>query len=296
MGRLIRGTSKNARFIIVDSTDVIQECLNIHHCSPTAIDAFGRVLTAGIIMGSNLKGDDLLTIRTDSDGPIKTILVTSDAHGGVKGYVANPQAEVPLRENGKRNVPELMGRGTIKIIKDMGLREPYVGISELVSGGIAEDLAYYYYTSEQTPTVLALGVELEDEKTIKKAGGYMIQLLPGADESFISFLEEKIKAIRNITELLIGKMSLEDIAKLLYDDMSTEEDTLVEEYQILQEEKVQYFCNCNKNKFHRGLLTLGKDELSKIFKEETKLEVECHFCKKKHSFLEDDFNEFLEEK
>ena len=296
MGRIIRGISKNARFIIVDSTDVMQEALNIHQCTPTTMDAFGRMLTAGIIMGSDLKGDDLLTIRTDTDGPVKNIIVTSDAHGGVKGYVANPLADVSLKENGKRNVPALVGSGTLKIIKDMGLREPYVGISEIVSGGIAEDLAYYYYTSEQTPTVLALGVDFTDEKTIKKAGGYMIQLLPDADEGFITFLEEKIKAIRDITELLSGGLSLEDIAKLIYDDMSTEDDTPIEEYQVLEEETIQYNCNCNKDKFYRGLLTLGKEELTKIFKEEEKLEVECHFCKKKYDFTEDDFKEILEEK
>lgn len=296
MGRLIRGISKSARFIIVDSTDVVQTAQEMHKCSPTTIDVFGRMLTAGLIMGSNLKGDDLLSIRIDTDGILKHILVTADGKGGVKGYVLDPDAEIEPKEDGKRNLPGLIGKGTIKIIKDMGLKEPYIGISEIVSGGIAEDLAYYYYTSEQTPTVLALGIILTEDNKIKTAGGYMIQLLPGAEDSFITFLEEKVRAMHDIGEILKNGMSLEEIVKLIYDDMSTEEDVPIESYEILEEEKVEYACNCNKDKFYRGLITLGKDELEKIFDIEKSIDVECHFCKKKYSFTKEDFNEVLEEK
>ncbi len=251
MSRIIRGVSKNARFFLVDTTDIVQEALNIHKCSPTAIDAFGRLLTAGVIMGSTLKGNDVLTLRTDTDGLLNNMVVTATADGGVKGYLSNPSADVPLRDDGKSNVGALVGRGTMKIIKDMGLntatadggvkgylsnpsadvplrddgksnvgalvgrgtmkiikdmglKEPYVGISTVDTGEIAQDLAYYFYNSEQTPTVIALGVKLKDENTVACAGGYMLQLLPDAEDEFITALENKIQAIRPMTELMMG--------------------------------------------------------------------------------------------
>lgn len=221
MSKIIRGVSKNARFFLVDSTNIVQEALDIHKCSPTAIDAFGRLLTAGVMMGSTLKGKDLLTLRTDTDGPLDNMVVTADSDGGVKGYVSNPLADVVLTDNGKSNVGALIGKGMLRIIKDMGLKEPYVGMSPIDSGEIAQDLAYYFFNSDQTPTVIALGVKLKDEKTVACAGGYMIQLLPGAEECFIGALEEKIQAIRPMTELMMGGMDLKRILKLLYEDMSS---------------------------------------------------------------------------
>lgn len=294
MGKLIRGASKNARFFVVDSTDVVQEALNIHKCSPTAIDAFGRLLTAGIIMGSTLKGNDILTLRTDTDGILNNMVVTADSNGGVKGYLSNPSADIPLKDNGKSDVGRLVGKGFLKIIKDMGLKEPYVGLSEMNSGEIAQDIAYYYYNSEQTPTVIALGVKLKDEHTVEYAGGYMIQLLPGAEELFIDALEQKIQAIRPMTELMAGGMSIERIAKLLYEDMNSEDpDKLVEDYKILEEKDVEYSCNCSADKFYRGLITLGKDELKSIFDEKDEIETQCHFCDKKYKFTKKDFEDIL---
>lgn len=294
MGKLIRGVSKNARFFVVDSTDVVQKALDIHKCSPTAIDAFGRLLTAGIIMGSTLKGTDILTLRSDTDGQLNNMVVTADSNGGVKGYLSNPTADVPLKDNGKSDVAGLVGKGILKIIKDMGLKEPYVGLSEIKSGEIAQDIAYYYYNSEQTPTVIALGVKLKDEKTIAYAGGYMVQLLPDAEDSFIDALEEKIQAIRPMTELMAGGMDIKRIAKLLYEDMHSENnDKLVEEYEILEEKDVEYSCNCSADKFHRGLITLGKEQLEDIFKEKDDIEAQCHFCGKKYQFTKKDFEDIL---
>jgi len=291
MSRIIRGVSKNARFFLVDTTDIVQEALNIHKCSPTAIDAFGRLLTAGVIMGSTLKGNDVLTLRTDTDGLLNNMVVTATADGGVKGYVSNPSADVPLRDDGKSNVGVLVGRGTMKIIKDMGLKEPYVGISTVDTGEIAQDLAYYFYNSEQTPTVIALGVKLKDANTVTCAGGYMLQLLPDAEDEFITALENKIQAIRPMTELMMGGMDLERILKLLYEDMNSEDnEKLVESYEVLEEKEVSYKCDCNKDKFYKGLITLGKEELNKIFAEEEKIEAECHFCGKRYEFKKEDFN------
>lgn len=297
MSKIIRGVSKNARFFIVDSTNIVQEALDIHKCSPTAIDAFGRLLTAGVMMGSTLKGKDLLTLRTDTDGPLDNMVVTADSDGGVKGYVSNPSADVVLTDNGKSNVGALIGKGMLRIIKDMGLKEPYVGMSPIDSGEIAQDLAYYFFNSDQTPTVIALGVKLKDEKTVACAGGYMIQLLPGAEECFIGALEEKIQAIRPMTELMMGGMDLKRILKLLYEDMSSEDnEKLIEEYEILEEKEVSYKCNCDKDKFYRGLITLGKKELNEIFETQKFLETECHFCGKKYKFTKEDFKEILEVK
>jgi len=285
MARIIRGTSKNARFIAVDSKDIVQEALDLHKATPKAIEAFGKLLTAGLMIGTDLKGDDLLTLRTDTDGPLNHMVVTTDAKKGIKGYMSNPAAD--LQSNG---VSAITGKGILRVIKDMGLKEPYVGMSDIKNGDLAHDLAYYYYTSEQTPSVVALGVSLSKDMTVKAAGGYMVQLLPGAEDSFIDALEEKVKAVKNVTELFEGGMDLERIIKLLYEDMTDENhEKLVEEYEILEETHVNYQCNCEREKFFRGLITLGKEQLQEIFTEKEELEVECHFCKKKYSFKENEF-------
>lgn len=297
--RIIRGLSKNARFFVIDSTKIVQEALNIHKCSPTAINAFGRLLTAGLIMGETLKGDDLLSIITDTNGLLNQMVVTANSAGEIKGYLSNPKADLPCKQlTNKADVANLVGKGKLRVIKDMGLKEPYVGLSEVLSGEIAEDIAYYYSTSEQTPTVIALGVELSDEKTVRASGGYMIQLFPDAKENFIDLLEEKIKAIKSITDLLKGGMDLERIAKLIYEDIRDENyEKLIENYEILESKEVRYSCNCNKDKYYKGLITLGKEELEKIFKETNgEIETECHFCGKKYKFIKEDFKSFFEDK
>lgn len=297
--RIIRGVSKNARFFVVNSTDVVQKALDIHKCSPTAIAGFGRFLTAGLIMGASLKGNDMLSLITDTDGPVNNMVVTADANGHIKGYLSNPQSDLPLKPIvNQPDVANLIGKGSLRVIKDMGLKEPYVGLSEIQTGEIATDIAYYYVTSEQTPTVIALGVDLQDENTVRSAGGYMVQLFPGADENFIDLLEAKIKAIRNVTELFKGGMDLERIVKLLYEDMSDESyEKLVEDYEILEEKEVSYYCDCNKDKYYKGLITLGKEEILNLLEElNGTIETECHFCGKKYQFTKEDFREFLEEK
>jgi molecular chaperone Hsp33 len=294
MGKLIRGTSKNARFYVVDSKDIVQKAQEIHGCSPTAIAAFGRLLTASLMMGADLKGNDLLTIRIDSDGPLSQIIVTADPKGDVKGYLSNPLADTAPKPDGHPDVSSLIGKGALRIIKDMGLKEPYVGLSTLQTGEIAEDLAYYYYTSEQIPTVIALGVSINDDLSVKAAGGYMVQLLPDAEDWFIDKLEEKIKSIRPVTELLEGGMDVQRIVKLLYEDIEDETyEKLVEDYKILDEKEPKYNCNCNKDKFYRGLITLGREQLEDLFSKEDKVETECHFCRTKYEFRKEDFSDIL---
>lgn len=288
MSRLIRGVSKNARFVLVDSKDIVQEALNIHKCSPTSIAAFGRLLTGAIMMGATLKGEDVLTLKTTTTGVLSSMVVTY-TKDGVKGYMSNPKADLPPKENGQPDVKKLVGTGTLHVIKDLGLKDPYVGVSTIKNGEIAYDLAYYYVTSEQTPTVIALGVELENETKVKSAGGYMIQLLPNAEEWFITALERKVEAIRGVSELFKGGMELERILHLLYEDMEDEKhERLVESYEILENREVKYFCDCNRDKFYKGVISLGKNQIDEILKENGKVEVECHFCGKKYDFLEED--------
>lgn len=290
MSRLIRGVSKNARFVLVDTKDIVQKALDIHRCSPTAIAAFGRVLSGAVMMGATLKGEDVLTLKTTTTGPLSSMVVTY-TKDGVKGYMSNPTADLPPKENGQPDVKGLVGTGTLHVIKDLGLKDPYVGISTIKSGEIAYDLAYYYVTSEQTPTVIALGVELENETTVRSAGGYMIQLLPGSEEWFTAALERKIEAIRSVTELFKGGMDLERILHLLYEDMEDEKhEKLVEDYEILETKKIEYFCDCSKEKFYRGVVSLGKDQIDEILKEQGKIEVECHFCGKKYSFTKEELS------
>ena len=283
MGRLIRGTSKNARFFIADTTDIVQEAAAIHKYDKYSIEVFGKFCTLAVLMGATLKGEDKLTIRTDTEGYIKNIVVNSDASGNIKGYLVNTDAE---------NV-EHLGKGMMRIIKDMGLKEPYVAITDIDYTNLSNDISAFFYNSEQVPTVISIAGQCTNDGKILCAGAFMVQLLPNADESFIAKLEQKVQAIRPMNELMLGGMTLEQIANLLYDDMDTEDDSLVEEFEILENKEVRYQCDCNSDRFYRGILTLGKDDLKHIFEEEKEIEAECQFCGKRYKFLEKDFEEVL---
>ena len=283
MGRLIRGTSKNARFFIADTTDIVQEAAAIHKYDKYSMEVFGKFCTLAVLMGATLKGEDKLTIRTDTEGYIKNIVVNSDASGNIKGYLVNTDAE---------NV-EHLGKGMMRIIKDMGLKEPYVAITDIDYTNLPNDISAFFYNSEQVPTVISIAGQCTNDGKILCAGAFMVQLLPNADESFITKLEQKVQAIRPMNELMLGGMTLEQIANLLYDDMDTEDDSLVEEFEILENKEVRYQCDCNSDRFYRGILTLGKDDLKHIFEEEEEIEAECQFCGKRYKFLEKDFEEVL---
>lgn len=293
MDRLIRGLSKNARFFLVDTTEIVKEAKRIHKCTPGAISIFGRFLTAGVIMGATLKGDDVLTLRTSTDGIIGKMLLTVNSNGDIKGYLENPGSVISEKNGNGSNSSDFLGKGSLTVIKDMGLKEPYTGFSEMNSGDIAKDIAYYYYTSEQVPTVISLGVSFTKDGEISHSGGYMIQLMPGADEEFISMLEEKISIMRSFTELRENGMELERIAKLIYEDIRDHEnEKLIENYDILEEKKLSYKCNCSKDRFYSGVITLGKTEIEKSINKDGCLEVECHFCGKTYEFKKDDFKNF----
>lgn len=181
----------------------------------------------------------------------------------------------------------------MRIIKDMGLKEPYVAITDIDYTNLPNDISAFFYNSEQVPTVISIAGQCTNDGKILCAGAFMVQLLPNADESFITKLEQKVQAIRPMNELMLGGMTLEQIANLLYDDMDTEDDSLVEEFEILENKEVRYQCDCNSDRFYRGILTLGKDDLKHIFEEEKEIEAECQFCGKRYKFLEKDFEEVL---
>ncbi|MGL4393244.1 MAG: Hsp33 family molecular chaperone HslO, partial [Fusobacteriaceae bacterium] len=221
MDKYIRGISKNARFFIADTTELVKRAGEIHDCNGDALALFGKFLTAGIFMGATLKGKDILTLSTQTDGLVPKMAVTADSYGNIKGYLK-------IFQGNEDEHSEFLGDGTLSVIKDIGLKEPYVGISEMKNNDLAKDIAYYYFTSEQTPTVISLGVSFGLDGQVEFAGGFMVQLFPEADENFIESLEKKISMIIGFTELRKGGMTLERIANLLYEDTeSTENEKLV---------------------------------------------------------------------
>ena len=277
MGNMIRGISENGGVIFcgVDSTSMVRTMEQIHKTSAVTSAALGRLLTAASIMGIMLKNSkDSITLRVNGGGPAGTVLAVADGLGCVKGYVENPIVEIPLREDGKLNVGAAVGRdGTLSIVRDLGLKEPYVGQIPLVSGEIAEDITSYYAISEQIPTVYALGVLVAPDLTISCAGGYLLQLLPGATEEEISMLERNIAKVPSVTNLLQDGKTMKDIMEMVMEGFDP---------QVLDEYDVEYNCNCSKERVERALLSMGKAELEKLAQEEKTVEVNCQFCDKKY--------------
>lgn len=271
----------------VETTNLVEEARKLHDLSPVATATLGRVLTMGALMASAFKSqEDSVTLQIRANGPIGGVTVTAEADGRVRGYVANPQVEVPLREDGKLNVGEAVGNdGFLYVIKDIGLREPYIGMSKLVSGEIAEDFVNYYYTSEQKNTAVALGV-LVNKDGLKKAGGFIVSSLPDATEDELFILENRLKEAMPISKMLEENMSLLEIAKDITGDINI---------QILKQEEREprYECSCNKEKMARGLQTIGKEELEKIIEEDKKAETVCQFCNKKYEFSEEELKSLI---
>lgn len=279
MGKLIRCITSNGQVMAtaLDSTDIVAEAERIHKTSAVVTAGLGRLLTATSIMGNMLKGkDNSITLRVAGGGPIGSIITAADANGDVRGYVTNPIVELPLNDKGKLDVGGAVGKnGNLYVIKDLGLKEPYNGMVPLVSGEIAEDITAYYALSEQTPTVCALGVLVNPDLTVKAAGGYIIQLLPAAEEETINKLEEGIKDIPSVTQMLIDGMTPEDIIRRALKNFEVE---------VLYEQTTEYKCNCSKARVEKALLSMGKKELSSMAEEMDEAQIECHFCDKKYLF------------
>ncbi|MDY5577403.1 MAG: Hsp33 family molecular chaperone HslO [Lachnospiraceae bacterium] len=275
---IVRATAANGQIRAFASTtcDLVEKARQIHNTSPVGTAALGRLLTAAGMMGCMMKGDnDLLSIIINADGPMGKTGVTANANADVKGYISNPDFQNPPNYFGKLDVGGAIGNGTLKVIKDLGLKEPYIGTTGLLTGEIAEDLTYYFATSEQVPTSVALGVLMNHDNTVKQAGGFIIQLMPFAEDVVIDKLEERIKEITSITSLLDQGLSPEQILEQVLGDFDIEFNGTL---------PTRYHCNCNHERVSKVLLSVGKKELESMIADGKPIEVNCHFCNTNHVF------------
>ncbi|MEF9954992.1 MAG: Hsp33 family molecular chaperone HslO [Clostridium sp.] len=286
---IVRATAADGqvRAFAATTRNLVEYARSAHNTSPVATAALGRLLTAGAMMGIMMKGEkDLLTLKIQGDGPMGGMIVTADAKARVKGYVFHPEVMLPPNEKGKLDVGGSLGNGVLSVIKDIGLKEPYVGQTILVSGEIAEDLTYYYATSEQTPSSVALGVLMNRENTVRQAGGFIIQLLPDASEEIIDKLEKKLGEIDSITTLLDQGNTPEMILNHILGEFGLD---------ILDTVPTEFYCNCDKNRVEKALISIGKKELQEMIDEDKTIEVNCHFCNKNYAFTVEELAELLEQ-
>ena len=285
---IIRGMAADnqVRFFGAYTKNLVEEARKRHNTSPIATAALGRLLTAGAMMGSMCKNDtDLITIQIKCDGPIGGLTVTADAKANVKGYVHHPEVMLPPSPAGKLDVGGALGRGVLTVIKDIGMKEPYSGQTNLVTGEIAEDLTYYFATSEQIPTSVALGVLMEKNNTVKQAGGFIIQLMPFAQEEVISALEEKIAGFSSITSHLEKGDGPEEIIRELLDGFDPV---------IHDKIPTEFYCNCSKDRVEKAVISLGKKEIQNLMEEGESIEVNCHFCNSHYQFTIEELKNLLE--
>lgn len=286
--KIIKFLAYNGKISItcIKTTDVVEEARKIHDLSPVATAAFGRLLTITLLMGEEMKGNgDNVTVQVKGNGPIGTMLAVSNNIPEVRGYVQNPNIDLPLNEFGKLDVGGAVGNeGYIHVIKDMGLKEPYIGVANLTSGEIADDFTNYFVNSEQRQTAVALGV-LVDKNGVREAGGYLITPMPDATEEEISKVEKGIFEAGAISKMLDNNLSLSEIAKKVTGDKNIK---------VIEDNKVpKYKCNCSKEKMAEALISIGKKELEDIIREDGKAELVCHFCNKKYNFTKEELEEIL---
>lgn len=283
MGILKRAISKDASAVSIalDATDIVNEIEKIHQTSAVVTAALGRLSIAASMMGFGLKGkDDSISLKIDGGGPAGMLIAVSDGMGNVKSYVQNPVVEIPLNSVGKLDVAGAVGKdGTLTVSKDLGLKEPYCGMVPIVSGEIGEDIANYFVSSEQVPTVCGLGVLVNPDLSVKCAGGFLIQLLPFADENCISTIENNVSKIKSVTDLFSSGKKPEEIALELLEGL---------EPNLLDESNPEYKCDCSRERTERILAGLGSEELKKLADEQPVTEVCCHFCGKKYTFSSDE--------
>ena len=284
---IVRATAADhqIRAFAATTRELTEFARSAHNTSPVATAALGRLLTAGAMMGSMMKGEqDLLTIKIQGDGPIEGLTVTADSKGNVKGYVFNPSVMLPPSPAGKLDVGGALGVGVLSVIKDIGLKEPYVGQTILVTGEIAEDLTYYYASSEQTPSSVGLGVLMNKDNTVRQAGGFIIQLLPGASEEVISGLENKLAQVKSVTELLEAGDTPEMILEHMLGEFGLE---------IMDRLSAQFDCNCCKDRVEKALISVGKKDIQAMIDDGETIEVNCHFCNKHYHFTVEELQELL---
>lgn len=287
---IVRATAANnqIRAFAATTRETVEHARSVHNTSPVATAALGRLLTAGSMMGSMMKGEnDLLTLQIQCSGPIGGLTVTADSKANVKGYVNNPDVMLPPNAAGKLDVGGALDLGILNVIKDMGLKEPYTGQTHLVSGEIAEDLTYYYATSEQVPSSIALGVLMNKDNTVKQAGGFMIQLLPFAEEEVISRLEQKIGEITPITSLLDEGKTPEEILEYVLGEFGLE---------IQETVPTQFACNCSKERVEKAIISIDKKDIQEMIDDGKPIEVNCHFCNTDYTFTVEELQEILEKR
>ena len=282
---IVRATAADAqiRVFAAYTKDMVEEARKRHNTSPVATAALGRLMTAGAMMGSMLKGEkDLLTLRINASGPIQGITVTADSKARVKGYVGNPDVILPANKVGKLDVAGAVGIGFMDVIKDMGLKEPYVGQTVLQTSEIAEDLTFYFANSEQVPSSVGLGVLMNKDNTVAQAGGFIIQLMPFAGEEVIAKLEENLKDITSVTTLLSEGKTPEDLVEILCKDL----DPIIND-------KIDtgFYCNCDRARVEKALISIGKKEIKEMIDEGKEIEMNCHFCNTSYTFSVEELKE-----
>jgi len=284
---LVRATAAGGqvRAFAATTRNTVEQARKAHNTSPVATAALGRLLTGGAMMGAMMKGEkDLLTIKIEGDGPIKGLMVTADSQGRVKGYAFHPQVMLPPNAKGKLDVGGALGVGVLSVIKDLGMKEPYVGQTILVSGEVAEDLTYYFATSEQTPSSVALGVLMNRENTVRQAGGFILQMMPQASEEVVSGLEQKLKEVRSVSRLLDEGKVPEMILESVLGDWGLE---------VQSRMPVEFYCNCSRERIEKALASVGRQELQSMVDDGETLQVNCHFCNQNYAFTVEELRGLL---
>lgn len=284
---IVRATAANSqiRAFAITSKETVETARAAHNTSPVATAALGRLLTAGAMMGAMMKGEkDMLTLQIHAGGPLKGLTVTADSQGRVKGYVGDPTVMLPPNANGKLDVGGAVGIGFLNVIKDMGLKEPYMGQTELKTGEIGDDLTYYFAASEQVPSTVGLGVLMNRDNTVRQAGGWIIQLMPFAEEEVIARLESNLQEITSVTAMLDEGMAPEDLLERLLGNLGLE---------INDTQPVEFYCNCDKARVEKALISIGKEEIKDMIRDGKPVELNCHFCNSHYTFTVEELKDIL---
>lgn len=286
--KLIRATAQDGavRIFAAITTDLVNEAVKIHNCAATAAAALGRMLTAGSLMGAMLKSEDeTLTLQISGGGEAKGVVVTTYPDATVKGYIGNPEVDLPANSKGKLDVGGAIGtNGNLLIIRDMGLKEPYVGQVPIYTGEIGDDLAYYFTASEQTPSAVGLGVLVNTDLSIKAAGGFIIQMMPGASDLIADLITYRLEEIPSITELIEKGMSIEEILEFIFEDMKLN---------ILDSLEPKFECDCSRERVEKALISIGRKDLEEIYNDDKEEEIKCHFCNTSYVFTSEEIGDLL---